>query len=285
MPAFKLTYEPENLALADKASWVSSTDGDTPTIQTPVRMLGMDAPELHFGGASETNPGKFDLPFESFLKNAGRTLPAGLQKHLGKRLAGKACTRHIEAGKAALEHFEAIVATRLDRGLGGNGKPLQPRRLFVMASNEVFDRYGRFLCYLNANYTRAERESIPAAKRPTFNLHMMQDGHAASLLIYPNVPKPDDLALVRKAVGKARTGKKGFWAQASKMLLAYEFRWVIDTIAGTRNGPDRFCGDLETGVLHAPAMYYKVAPEDRLFFYARDVGRAMDMGFRMATEA
>lgn len=284
MTPFTLDYIPENLALADKPTWVSSTDGDTPTIQTPVRMLGMDAPELHFGGASESNPDKYDAAFASFLTTAGRELPAGLKKHLAKRLAGEACKRHIRAGEAARDHFAAIVKERLDRGLGLHGKPLQPRRLFVMASTEVFDRYGRFLCYLNAAYTREERETIPVAKRQTFNLQMMQDGHAASLLIYPNVPKPDDLVMVRKAVKAARVGKKGFWVKASSALLAYEFRWIIDTVSGRRNGPDRFCGDLETGLLHAPAAYYKVTPENRLFFYPRDVGRAVDMGFRMAAE-
>jgi hypothetical protein len=114
---------------------------------------------------------------------------------------------------------------------------------------------------------------------------MLQDGHATSLLIFPNVPKPDDLKLVQAAVGSARqpNAPKGFWAQGEQTLLAYEFRWIIDTLSGSRQGPDRFCGDVQSGALYEPQHYYLVEPENRLFFYGEDVGNAYSMGFRFAT--
>jgi endonuclease YncB( thermonuclease family) len=280
MAAFKLNYLPEHLKLGDDAGWVSCTDGDTPTIQLPVRMLGIDAPELHFGGADERNPGRFDVPMTTFLTGAGAGLDPGLKAYLEPRLLNKASTRHITAGKVAHDHFDAMSKARRER-FDKKGKPLTPRKLFIMVAEEVFDKYGRMLAYVNANYTAKERESIPALKRPTFNLQMMQEGHAASLLIYPNVPAEKDLKLVQAGVKAARLGKLGFWAD-EQALLAYEFRWIVDTLGGRRQGPDRFCGDLTTGELFPPQQYYRIDPENRLFFFGEDVGDAYAMGFRLA---
>ena len=285
MSKFPFTCTPEHLAYGDKPKWISATDGDTPTMELPVRMLGMDAPELHYGGATKKNPGKFDADFAKFLNGPGKNLDSGLKAELSNRLKANACTRHIISGDSAYNFFTALVAKRLDRGLGKNGKPLTPRHLFVMASTEVFDRYGRLLAYINASYTKKERQSIPAKKRPTFNLEMIQEGQAVSLIIYPNIPKPEDLELVQDAVSKARKGHKGFWKGSPEPLLPYEFRWIVDTIsdAHKRTGPDRYCGDITNANLYPPQLYYKVLPENRLFFFPEDLGDAHQMGFKLVT--
>jgi endonuclease YncB( thermonuclease family) len=280
MPLFQFQYTPEHLAFGDKPKWISATDGDTPTLQFPIRMLGMDAPELHYGGATEANPGKFDGPFNTFLANAGKDLDAGLKQHLNKKLANNASTRHIQAGKVSFDHFLEIVKKRLARK-GKNGKPIADRHIFAMVSNEVFDKYGRMLAYVNASYEKKELETIPAGKRPTFNLQMMQDGQAVSLLIYPNIPKKPDLELVQTAVHSARTKGKGFWKGPDNLLLPYEFRWIVDTINKKRNGPDRYCADISTGKLYQPQHYYKVLPENRLFFKIPDMVKALAMGFQL----
>lgn len=281
MAAFPFHYTPENLAVGDKPIWVSATDGDTPTVELPIRMLGIDAPELHYAGADDAHPAKYDAALASFLTNAGKQLEPGLKQHLAPRLTDRASTRQIEAGRASFDHFQTIVEARLDRGIGKNGKPLKPRRLFVMVAPQVFDNHGRFLAYVNAAYEKAEREKIPPEKRPTFNLQMMRDGQAVSLLIYPNIPKPDDLKLVQSAVRNARTHGLGLWKGGQKTLLPYEFRWIVDTMSGRRNGPDRFCADIRTGELFAPQLYYRVLPENRLFFFPKDMGEALKMGFRL----
>ncbi len=283
MAAFKLNYIPEHLKLGDEAGWVSSTDADTPKIDIPVRMLGIDAPELHYQGANENNPGKFDADLAGFLANAGNNLDAGLKAYLAPRLVNNASTRQISSGADAHRHFETITKARLAR-FSSTGKPLVNRKLFIMVAEEVFDKNGRMLAYVNANYDAKERAKIPVSARPTFNLQMMQDGHATSLLIYPNVPKDTDLKLIQAAVNTARqpNAPKGFWVQGNQTLLAYEFRWIVDTIKGTRQGPDRFCGDIVSGVLYNPQQYYLVTPENRLFFYGEDVGEAYSMGFRFA---
>ena len=157
-----------------------------------------------------------------------------------------------------------------------------PRKIFVMASKDVFDHNGRLLAYVNAAYAKKDRDKLPPAKRPTFNLQMMQDGYAVSLLIYPNIPKPDDLQLVQIAVRNARKNGKGFWNQKDRTLLPYEFRWIVDAINGSkRQGPDRYCADITTGELFPPQQYYQVLPEDRLFFFEGDMGEALKVGLRL----
>jgi endonuclease YncB( thermonuclease family) len=275
-------YKSERLKLGDEPRFVGATDGDTPTIRVPIRMLGMDAPELHYAGATESNPGKFDREMERFATAKGKGLDPGLLKYLAPRLKAQPSTRHIAAGTAAKDHFEAIVAARLARGKNKKtGKALTPRHLFTMVSEQVFDRYGRLLAYVAPSYTKEERKKIPEARRPTFNLQMMQDGHAISLLIHPNVPKPADLERVREAVRSARQHKRGFWASATPLLHAYEYRWIADVIRGKRPGPDRYCGDFTTGELHRPQAYYHVPEENRLWFFDEHLAAALAMGFRL----
>lgn len=278
---FPLLYLPDSLALGDKPRFISATDADTPTVELPIRMLGMDAPELHYGGAGESNPGKYDSAMQGFLAKQGRELDAGLKAYLKPRLKSKPCTRHIEAGQAAFAYYQQMVADRLRRVSPRTGRELTPRRLFVMVAPEVFDHYGRMLAYVNGRYEKAERKRIPEADRPTFNLQLMQQGHASSLLIFPNVPKQSDLAQVRDAMRTARQRKRGFWKSSPPLLHAFEFRWIVKMILDGRNGPDRFCGDITTAQLFPPQQYYKVPAENRLWFFPDDVGHAYEMGFTL----
>jgi hypothetical protein len=110
---------------------------------------------------------------------------------------------------------------------------------------------------------------------------MIQDGHATSLTIAPNLPKPQDLQLVHDAMVLARRRRRGLWAQARPVLHGFEYRWIVDTLAGKRQGPDRYCGDFGSGRLYAPQQYYKVPEERRLWFFGEGLGEAMKMGFRL----
>lgn len=93
------------------------------------------------------------------------------------------------------------------------------------------------LAYVNGVYEKKERETIPESKHPTFNLQMLQEGQAVSLLIYPNIPKPADLELVQTAVRKARTTNKGFWKGPDNVL-----------------SPMSFAGSLTQSKAHEPAQ-------------------------------
>lgn len=281
MPRIAFSYTPESLATADQPGFVSATDGDTPTVQMPIRMLGMDAPELHYGGATAERPDRFDAAFASFLAGPGKDLDAGLRAHLAPRLDATACSRHIEAGRQAAAHYQAIVEQRLRRVSATSGKPLQPRKLFTMVSEQVFDARGRMLAYVAPATTKQERAALPPEKRPTFNLQMMQDGHATSLVIYPNLPKPDDLLLVRAAMVSAKRRKRGIWASPVPVLHAFEFRWIVDVILGKRKAPDRFCADIRNGKLYPPQRYHEVPAPERIWFFERDLGAALKLGLKL----
>lgn len=284
MSDFPFHYTPENCSVSGNPKWISPpTDGDTPTVQLPIRAASTDAPERHYCGADDNHPDKFDSDFEHFLNKAGKNLDEELKDYLRPRLRKKACSRQIQAGIDAFHHFEQIVDARLAR-TGKNGKVLTPRHLFVRVSNETFDRYGRMLAYINAAYEPSELASIPLEQRPSFNLQMMQDGYAVSLVIYPNIPKPADLQLVQTAVREARQGKKGLWSDGELVLLPYEFRWIVDTIGGKRDGPDRYCADISNSKLYVPQQYFKVLPEERLFFYEEDLDKALEMGLTPTAE-
>jgi endonuclease YncB( thermonuclease family) len=277
MTTFSIHYLPEHLEVGNKPIFRSATGGNTTSAELPIRMLGIDAPELQYASAVESKPGAYDRAMADFLTGKGKDLDQGLRTYLEPRLESGACTRHLKVGKAAHEHYQAMLEKRLAR-VSKSRKPLTPRRLFVMVADEIFDKDARLLAYLNASYTKEELKQIPASKRPTFNLQVLQEGYAASLLIFPNVPKPGDLEPVRKAVETARAKGRGLW-QDELVLLGFEFRWIVDTILGKRSGPDRLCADLTTGALYQPQQYWRVLPENRLFFHREHASTALDMGF------
>ena len=87
-----------------------------------------------------------------------------------------------------------------------------------------------------------------------------------SLLIYPNIPKPADLKLMQTAVKKARIGRKGMWNKPESILLPYEVRWIVDTIGGGRQGPDRFCANITTSDLFPPGTVLSGNPRELTLF-------------------
>lgn len=99
---------------------------------------------------------------------------------------------------------------------------------------------------------------------------------AVSYPIFPNIPKPADLKLIQEAVRKARRRKLGMWAEEDTLLLPYEYRFCVDTLLGKRRGPDKYCVDITTGLIHQPQAYYTIPPENRLFIYEKDLAQAIE---------
>jgi hypothetical protein len=66
-------------------------------------------------------------------------VPDGLRDFLVGRLTPDAAERHIAAGLGATAAFEALQNQRLTRPHGGR------RRVAVIPSGELIDRYGRLL--------------------------------------------------------------------------------------------------------------------------------------------
>jgi endonuclease YncB( thermonuclease family) len=245
-----------------KARWISNTDGDTPTIQMTIRMLSIDAPELHFPGT--TKPSGLDDELEGLLAGAGQNLSPGLRAYLEPRLKAEPGTRHERLAEQARKQFERLADTYL--------KPLKPkakvrRPLYVTIGSDVFDRYQRLLAYIAP-------EEKDKAKRRTFNLRMLELGWAVNYLIYPNIPKAEDIELMRKAVIQARAGGVGMWKDQARLLLGYEYRYCARMLKEGAMGPDRHCVDVTTGKLVAEQDYHTIHPEDRLFIGKDDLSEA-----------
>ncbi len=238
---------------AGKARWVGNTDGDTPTIQLTIRLLGIDAPETHYPGTQQ--PSAFDATLENLLKTHRRAFKTeAFREYLAPRLIERAGTRQLQWGERARTAFEELATQRLRHRAGGQTRY---RNLHLTVGEQMFDQYRRLLAYV------APEEKNPD-KRVTFNLLLMQEGWAVNYFIYPNLPKPDDWVRVQQAVRQARRERKGFWKDET-LLLGYEYRFCVDTLLGKRTGPDKYCVDVTTGKLYAPYEYYIVEPENRLF--------------------
>jgi endonuclease YncB( thermonuclease family) len=159
---------------------LSISDGDTPEVKMGVRLLGIDAPELHFPLGS--TPEAQDPVFAKLPKlKAYKNLPQALRDYLAPRLEG-AGTRQKKWGLAAKAAFEAIVKD----GLAIPGKAAK-RQLFMACGAEVLDRYGRILAYVGPYIPKSERGEKPAPS--TFNLQMLQGGWAAPCIHKDNLTK------------------------------------------------------------------------------------------------
>jgi hypothetical protein len=103
---------------------------------------------------------------------------------------------------------------------------------------------------------------------------MLQLGWAASIIIFPNIPKKADLELVQSAVKKARKAKKGAWADP-KLLLGYEFRSCVRLYKGEKDWITRYCADMTNRKIYEPQEYYRVDPENRIFVWPEDLAWAI----------
>lgn len=235
------------------AHWLGAPDGDTPSVQITIRLLGIDAPETHYPGTQK--PSAFDSKLQNLLKTHRRAFKTKqFREYLAPKLADRPGTRQFHWGERARRAFEELAAQRLRYRAGGQ---IRYKNLYLTVGTQLFDQYRRLLAYV------APEEKNPQ-KRLTFNLLLLQEGWAVNYIIYPNLPKPDDWERVQDAVRQARQQKKGFWKD-EKLLLGYEYRFCVDTLLGKRSGPDKYCVDITNGQLYAPYDYYLVAPENRLF--------------------
>lgn len=246
------------------------TDGDTPFVEMPIRMLSIDTPEVHYPGT--TRPSEHDIALCELGKKllAGKypKLPPQLATHLGTRLDAHAGTRQLNQGERSTREYQRMLAERM-KTPSGRGT----RKLFVRSSAEIFEAHGRLLGYVAPTYDPEERAAMSLHDRRTFNLQLVEEGWAAPFLIYPSLPQAADLRLFRAAVRKARLEKRGHLRDL-KMLRGYEFRFCVKLIRGEAALPERSCADLRTGRLYRPEHYLTVKEEDRLFVWPKDLNKA-----------
>jgi len=198
---------------------VDVTDGDTPNLRMPVRMLSVDTPEVTARTAQRASV--IDQEFKQlgqWIRQGKAPIDAGLAEFLLPKLeTGRAGSLQLEQGQAASAFGKQNITTRLARPSG------RPRAIFIRVADSPFDNNNRLLAYVAPDYSEKERREIPKQQRPTFNLDLVTSGWAAQFVIYPSIPGVEDLTLLIQAAADARMAGAGIWASA-ETLLAYEYR-------------------------------------------------------------
>jgi len=259
---------------------IDLTDGDTPNIRMPIRMLSIDTPETYTDGP------RLDTAFAALVPwiESGRAPidPVLAEALLPKLRASEPVTRHKAMGERARKAFERLLDERLTRPDGSR------RTLFLRTADQPFDKNGRLLAYVAPNYSKAELEKLSRRERATFNLLLVAEGWAAPFVLYPSIPGELDLPLLHGAARRAIAEKLGIWSDPT-LLLPYELRALERLVQlkarldkGEKLPPaelwswtSRYCADMTTRLLYRPQRYCEVAPEDRLFIWPEDVREAV----------
>jgi len=267
-------------ALGQK-SLLKTSDGDTPHVSTSIRMLSIDTPELTHS-ASGYNRKMVQLA--KWIESGVAPIHDALGEYLyPKLITNKAGTLQKKQGKKAKAYFDALLKEKLE-----DRENRKKRNIYLRASNEHFDKYGRILAYISPYYTKEELESLSRKERATFNLLMIESGWAASFPIYPSIPQYVDLVMFQQLAKEAYEGKLGAWKDNAS-LTGYEFRMckkLYDVtkvmVAGEevssyrkRSWIDRYCVDMTSKEIFYPQEYYKVLPYNRIFIWAKDVSEAV----------
>lgn len=273
-----------NLPSLGARALVDVTDGDTPNLRMPVRMLSVDTPEVT--ARTERRARAIDQEFvqlAEWIRQGKAPIEAPLAEFLLSKLdTGKAGSLHFQQGQAASAFGKRNIDTRLTKPDG------KKRDIFIRVAESPFDDSNRLLAYVAPDYTEKERREIPREQRPTFNLDLLTHGWAAPFVIYPSIPGERDLPLLIEAAAAARKAGIGIWASA-ETLLAYEyrameklFRVTRKKVAGERldageeySWRERYCVDMRTRVLHGPEDYFGIEPEYRLWIWPRDLNEAV----------
>jgi endonuclease YncB( thermonuclease family) len=244
-------------------------------------MVSVDTPEKqHYAGLPPTAQTTLNRCRRRLQDGTYNALPKDLRDYLIGRLTPDAAERHIGAGLGASAAFEARQEQRLTRPNGTR------RRVAVIPTGEFIDRYGRLLAYLAPWFAGPPNDPLPpkdAPERHTFNLDMVASGWGALFLIYPSLPRNDDLNLLLEAAAVAWEEKRGAWAAFGEdLLLGYEYRAAIklgvkkleDPAAAIADAYQRLCVDLRHLRLVGKFNYFHVPPSQRLWIWEDDLAQA-----------
>ncbi|MEM9520373.1 MAG: thermonuclease family protein [Actinomycetota bacterium] len=272
-----------NLPSLGSKALVDVSDGDTPNVRMPIRMLSVDTPEVT--ARSDAGAERVDAEFAQlavWIQNGDAPVSDAFAAYILPKLAGGG-TLQLAQGKAASAFFKDQVAVRLARP----GKP--DRSLFIRTADAPFDNYGRLLAYVAPNYTKQEREQLPREQRTTFNLDLVASGWAAPFILYPSIPGELDLPLVINAAQAARDNGLGQHADPGS-LPGYEYRMceklhditkklVVDgdnlSIGARLKWRSRYCADMTTRELRGPEGYMSIPEPHRLWIWPNDVRNAI----------
>ena len=286
MADVQIFWDPDGFTLDSLGSnkLLGLSDADTTSISVTIRMLSIDAPEVHYPGRTKPSNHDADLAQLALWIAEGRApVDPDLAEYLyGRLIGGQAGTLQLHQGQQATAAFEQMVDQLLTRSNGTR------RNVFVHTADEQFDQYGRLLAYLAPYYSSAELASMSLWERATFNMLLVRSGWAAPLIIYPSIPKYGDLIMFRASAREAYLAGRGVWAEPLT-LTGYEFRMAVKLFGVTkrlvmgekvstrsRNGwITRYCVDLTTRQIYYPQHYFRVAPYNRMFIWPKDVSEAV----------
>jgi endonuclease YncB( thermonuclease family) len=256
---------------------IGSPDGDTIKIEQPVRLVSCDTPEKQkpYGTATTAQP-KIDKAKLQMQNEFSTLIPKGLVKYLSDKITNDAAKRHINAGKDASDYFEKIKNDNLTKPDG------KRRKLGVLPSGEVIDKYGRMLAYILTYFEKDEMPPKNDPARKTYNWLMVEAGWAVFFPIWPSLPKdPKDFERIYSSAKKAWKDKKGMWNKhGNNLLLPYEYRMLMKlSVNITTDKPalkivegafQRLCVDLRNMKLVGKFDFYKVPPPDRFWIWETD---------------
>jgi endonuclease YncB( thermonuclease family) len=285
----QILWSPAGMSLPSLGSraLVDISDGDTPNIRMPIRMLSIDTPEVTAKSLEKAS--KIDHDFTNlaeWIRNGIAPVSKKFGEYIIPKLeSGNAGTLQFTQGKNASAFHKEVVERRLTR-TGSTKK----RNLFVRSSELPFDKYGRLLAYVAPSYSKKERKSMTRRERATFNLDMVESGWAAPFVLFPNIPGELDLPLFLEMAVDAKDQKRGQY-QDDLSLPGYEYRMCEKLYAVTKkivdgesltypeklNWRSRYCADVRNRKLFAPESYFNIPEPYRLWVWPDDVRRAISM--------
>jgi hypothetical protein len=113
---------------------------------------------------------------------------------------------------------------------------------------------------------------------------MVDSGWAALFLIYPSLPRNNDLNLLLEAAEAAWTQRRGAWQQGGEtLLLGYEFRACIKLGVAELDDPAEAIADATSACVDLRLVgrfdYFQVPPSQRLWIWEDDLPQAKaDLG-------
>lgn len=276
----------QNLPSLGSKALIDISDGDTPNIRMPIRMLSIDTPEVT--ARSLKGAAKVDKKFKQlaqWMKEGKAPVSEAFQAYILPKLENiEAGTLQYTQGKEASAYYQAKAKTRL---LKPNGK--KPRKLFTRVATPPFDHYGRLLAYVAPSYSRTERKKMTRLERATFNLDMVASGWAAPFIIYPNIPGELDLPLFIEVAVNAKALNNGQYKE-NLSLPGYEYRMCEKLYRITKKlvageslsyssqlaWRSRYCADMRDRRLLGPENYFVIPEEYRLWIWPNDVQEAIE---------
>ena len=189
-------------------------DGDTVGAQLDgtgaSRFLGIDTPEKAFeqplGGGQALDGPKWEQYLTNPFANGYPVaqLEAPLAMHLQPRFAPGAAANHHRHAMAAGDNLRQMI----QGDQVALGQTPEQFRYFLAFSYEVFDRYGRFLTFVNRNQPVA---TVPGPRPPSYNERQLAAGRALPYFIWPNVNPFRDAPSILDAVPKP--APRASWAR------------------------------------------------------------------------